>query len=289
MSVVTSCDRRKSLEAKNVFLQPTQMKKDRVGAELRSKRGNQSGSELRMTPLLVVTGFVGLTETVLGLALTKTIGNIQWVLVIFAIAFPCVIAAVFFLFLWKRNWVFFSPWEFASGDPASFVEAMRGRALEGDRLLQDVRHAMSSVLASGETISKLSMSTPGGGGPQDRERVAKILESITETAMRTIEQSAFLTVDSTPFVGESGRVSQFPYDARRPVAEFLSDVYFSLLDKIVPPFTYSALWILKDSESGTVFNDVGKTWAVRKGWRNDDRPLSEVGIRPGMKLQIHRA
>lgn len=69
-----------------------------------------------------------MTELVTGLALTKANGGVQVSLTVFAIVFPTLVAAVFFLVLWSRPYVFYPPSEFQTGVAAAdYVRAMTNR------------------------------------------------------------------------------------------------------------------------------------------------------------------
>ncbi len=93
-------------------------------------RKTEPKSGLRVTPLGIVATFVTLTETVLGLALTQVTGGVQVALTVFVIAFALLVAGAFFVILWFRPFVFYSPSEFGDVDPKSFIDAMRGKLPE---------------------------------------------------------------------------------------------------------------------------------------------------------------
>ena len=84
-----------------------------------------SNVSARITPLWVVAAFVTLTETVLGYAVTKVTGDVQIALTSFVILFALLVAGGFFLILWNRPYVFYPPSEYASIDPARFIDAIR--------------------------------------------------------------------------------------------------------------------------------------------------------------------
>jgi hypothetical protein len=86
--------------------------------------GSNSSKGGRLTPLWIVSLFVTLTETVLGTAATQTAGNIQLALTVFVLIFPVFVAGAFFLILWHRSWVFYSPNEYGTLDPAKYVEVL---------------------------------------------------------------------------------------------------------------------------------------------------------------------
>jgi hypothetical protein len=65
-----------------------------------------------LTPLWVISLFLSLTETVVGIGVIQTVGAIQIALTAFVIIFPLLIAVGFFLILWNRPYVFYSPSEY---------------------------------------------------------------------------------------------------------------------------------------------------------------------------------
>src|SRR5262245_53470986 len=89
---------------------------------------HRSGSRT-MTPLGIIAIFVGLAQTVAGLAAIQTVGGVQIAFTSFALAFPVLIAAAFFAMLWMRPVNFYSPKEFGPEvDVARYAEAMRQQA-----------------------------------------------------------------------------------------------------------------------------------------------------------------
>jgi hypothetical protein len=82
--------------------------------------------ERRLTPLWIISLFVGLTEAVLAAAVTQTTGGVQIALAGFVMFFPLLIATAFFTVLWNRPWVFYAPSEYGAIDPVLFVETLAG-------------------------------------------------------------------------------------------------------------------------------------------------------------------
>jgi hypothetical protein len=80
--------------------------------------------ERRLTPLWIISLFVGLTEAVLAVALVRVTGSIQVALTAFVIVFPLLIATAFFVILWNRPWVFYAPTEYGGTDPTQFVQTL---------------------------------------------------------------------------------------------------------------------------------------------------------------------
>lgn len=79
-----------------------------------------------LTPLWIISLFVGLTETVLGVAVIHVTGGIQIALTAFVIIFPSLTAIAFFVILWDRPWVFYSPKEYGGTDLSQFVLTIAG-------------------------------------------------------------------------------------------------------------------------------------------------------------------
>lgn len=246
---------------------------------------NENSSRRPLTPLWIIALFVSLTETIVGLAVTRSSGAVQLSLTIFSIAFPALVAGAFFLILWHRPHVFYSPSEFQGRDVAQYVDAMlRRRPAEGTQMYDMIRESVQSALASQETVDLLTKSlTPGAAN--SKAKVVKALESIAATTVQKIDDSNFLVVDLTP-LGEP-RQPRFAYVPRQQVNHFLDTVYFAIneISQVVPPYTYEDLWTLRDHKTGKVFKDIGRDWARSKGLKEDTRLLSEVGIFPGMLLE----
>lgn len=79
----------------------------------------------KISPLWVVAAFVTLTEVTLGVAITQVTGGVQVALTVFVMLFASVIAGAFFMILWHRPYVFYSPSDFDGTTPKDFIEAMR--------------------------------------------------------------------------------------------------------------------------------------------------------------------
>ena len=76
-----------------------------------------------LTPLWIISLFISLTETVVGITILKTTGGIQVALVVFAVAFPVLIAFGFFALLWFKPYTFYPPGEFSDVDVEKYVGA----------------------------------------------------------------------------------------------------------------------------------------------------------------------
>ena len=78
-----------------------------------------------MTPLGIIALFLSVSETVAGITTALTEGALQIAFGTFAITFPLIIAASFFVLLWKKNHVLYPPSEFGNDTTVGeFVDAM---------------------------------------------------------------------------------------------------------------------------------------------------------------------
>ena len=91
----------------------------------------RSTSTVRIiTPLWIISLFISLTETVVGVAAVRASGVVQVLFTVFAIAFPILVACAFFWILWHRPWVFYTPQQYSqTGDARTFIDALRSRSL----------------------------------------------------------------------------------------------------------------------------------------------------------------
>ena len=92
-----------------------------------------------MTPLLVISLFVILTEVIAGIAATQMKDDLQVVLVWFVIIFSSCVAIMFFVLLWFKAWMFYPPSEYANVDVQRYVEALRGGPISIVRETKDVQ------------------------------------------------------------------------------------------------------------------------------------------------------
>lgn len=102
-------------------------------------RNAVKASNGKITPLWIVAAFVTLTESVLGIALTQVTNGVQIALTAFVIIFALFVSSMFFLILWSRPYVFYSPAEYGGIDPKGFIDAMRGKI--PDQLVHQISEA----------------------------------------------------------------------------------------------------------------------------------------------------
>ena len=111
-----------------------------------------------ITPLGIVAAFVTLTESVLGIALTQVSGGVQIALTVFVIVFALLVAFAFFLILWFRPFVFYSPSEFGDHNPKEFIDAFSNfpkRVKEQIDIVEKIESSPTDQIAQFKLINSL--------------------------------------------------------------------------------------------------------------------------------------
>lgn len=241
-----------------------------------------------ITPLWIIALFVSLTEVILGIATTQTTGGVQIALTVFVIFFPLLIAGGFFLILWNKPYVFYPPKEFGDQtDVQKYVEAMQQNrtAQDENKLYSDIQRTIQTTLLSKDIIASLTTTVSANASQKVKDEVEIILKNAAEKTLEKIKEKSFLEVDTRPLIKEFGAILNMPYSEYPTIKDFLDVVFFHITIE-VPPYTYGETWLLKDVESGKIYDDIGLKWAKRFGIKADVRSLKEVGILPGMKLEV---
>jgi hypothetical protein len=265
---------------------------------------------LNITPLWVIGLFVSLTETVLGVGVLQTSGSIQIALTAFVLVFPLLIAGMFFAILWWRPYVLYPPTEYGlETDVASYVRAMQQRPIDENTLYSSIQETIRATMTSGDVVGELSRVLPSRTLESKQAQVVDVLSLAADKAVEQIRESNFLAIDSRPLLGEEqGKVWQVAYENFSSVSELLDDVWSWLYrhTERMPAYEYGISWALRDSETGQVFKDAGEMWATNQfakklgrrvdltaartwaGTIPDTRTLREIGITPGMSLEVVR-
>lgn len=94
------------------------------------------------------------------------------------------------------------------------------------------------------------------------------------------EQLIFLTVDARPLLGQAGSVWRTPYKHYESFSALIDDVRTAVVARTVAP--QRQVWTLRDQTSGVVYHEL-ETAPIKTA---DQRSLREVGILPGMTLEL---
>ncbi len=269
--------------------------------------GTMAESNLRhlpkgpLTPLWIIALFVSLVETVLGIGVMQTTGWVQGALTIFVMIFPLLIAGGFFGILWFKPYVLYPPSEFSQQDVSAYVKAMQQRGTEDVEIYKIVTEAVREALVSNELITMLQKNET----TVSRVEVSEILSKAAEIAVEEVREKTFVTVkyseeirnydsridEATP----DSLVEQIPVTSSTTVARFLSIVAGGTSAVAVRTGTYKEQWILRNEETGHLLEHIGilsEKLLVASGTimteavQLDTRTLQEVGVKPGMALEV---
>lgn len=228
-----------------------------------------------LSPFWMIAIFISFSETVLGIDVIQTRGSIQIALTIFAISFPTIVCTLFFLILWKRPQVLYTPSEFEGKVGVDdYARAMHytPTASISEEAISSIEKRLGSLLDGQLT-----------GVDDSKEKAALILKETADAVRKSVVQ-----IDSRSFFGKDGKVWEEPFRPTKQMDELLNALFFEMRSLSLPIFSYGKIWALKDTATERVFVPAGSQWADLNGEECDSRSLSEVGIEGGMKLEVIR-
>ncbi|GLZ39271.1 hypothetical protein [Actinokineospora sp. NBRC 105648] len=225
-----------------------------------------------MNPLWVIAAFLGVAEVTVGIVATQSEGWIQGLLAVFSVAFPVGIAVAFFLILWFRPYVLYAPNDYPDGTRvADFVDAVSvARASRLRSLDAVVQTTIEEVLRD---------RLPGSAIEESVQAALDIAHESIEKALVFVETGPLREDSPLP---KGIAVPAFPHTS---VQEFLDELWLGLAS-VVPAFSYGEKWELVSAHTGQPLPDMGWQWAERQGKKGDDRQLSAIGIKPGIRLRV---
>jgi hypothetical protein len=251
-----------------------------------AERGAADSRGSILSPLGVISLFLSFSEVVLGYAVTRTDGWIQGALTAFVILFPIGICIAFFRILWVKPFVFYPPSEFGPDtDVTEYVEAMSAASRPkpvADTIKAKIEQALRPE-ELGSMIAPLVITSPDRDHAKSVRELLDLVRGRVEDSVKT----AFVRIDSTPRLGPTGPIWDEAYEPDLPVFAFLDSIWRHLQPH-VGPFTYSVEWVLRDVAGNRILRDLGRPWARPRGLREDERRLSQVGIRPGTTMEVVR-
>jgi hypothetical protein len=127
----------------------------------------------------------------------------------------------------------------------------------------------------------------------DREILDEVLQLVRSTsAMHTRYESNYISaghieIDTRPIFGDAGKVSRVSFFPDKTVSDFLDDIYL-LLNKqeTVRSYAYGDVWLLKNSRTGQVFDNIGIEYCKSKGEYRDDTPIYILEIEDSDRLLV---
>lgn len=140
------------------------------------KTGPPTKSRQPLTPLWVISLFISLTETVLGMAVTKTTGGVQLMLAVFVIVFPVLIASAFFLLLWFRPHHLYAPSDYSTSPGVrEYVEAV-----------------LQSKMVDSDTSAKALLEFWKPNGTINRSNQKKLRDWLNSNGLKDISATLFI-------------------------------------------------------------------------------------------------
>lgn len=218
--------------------------------------------------IVLVYGFASLT-----LGVTSKLESAERVpLVWFLVVFPFAVLILFGWLVSKYHEHLYSPGDYRSDDGFHKSKKLSDRRVAELTAEQD--HLKARIK---ETI----LETPSMNDA-DRTRWQKVADQV----IADVDRSSNITVDASTFLADPLAVYTFPIAAFECLGDLTNEVYFKLSSKI-RPFQYGHTWVLRNKETNSVVKTLRMLVNAPPGKPlNDSRPLSEVGILPGMTLVV---
>lgn len=156
-------------------------------------------------------------------------------------------------------------------------------------MADDLRETVAAKLAQDLNLKDETGEVDGDGDSENQRRVDAAFDDAFDEAVEDYRESALVEIDPSPLAGRPCTPQLLFCDEKQMVSEFLENVWQGFAKEIrIPRFKYGYLWVLRDKETGQVFSDMGRLWAKQFRHDFDHRPMSETGIRPGMRLEAIR-
>jgi hypothetical protein len=203
------------------------------------------------SPIGVIGAFAALVEVALILATIFVDGNARWALIIFAAGVFIYVSTWFFWILSTKNWVLYPPREYGGETGvATYVEAMKIPIYRRQGVETNGAGAGALVIYNGP-------------------RMPNSLGMLLDCSHSMTVQDCLMRIAET----------MFPEITEEEDPTGMALYYLN----------YGTSWILRDSNSDQVFDNLGPRWAWKQsGDPYDNRQLVESGLRSGMNIEAHR-
>jgi hypothetical protein len=156
-------------------------------------------------------------------------------------------------------------------------------------MVNDVRETLVARLAEDPRLTEATGEADRSASSENQRRVEAALDDAVDEAVEDLRESALVEIDPSPLLGRPCARQWLPYDEQQIVSEFLENIWQGFAKETgIPRFKYGYLWVLRDKQTGQPLYDMGRIWAKQFRHDFDHRPLSETGIRPGMRLEAIR-
>jgi hypothetical protein len=228
--------------------------------------GGDAGSPLRIIAL-----FILLSQAAVSAAAIGTSGTTQFMLAVFAVAFPIVVLAVFVWLLLRHPGNLYAPSQYtAETNIEDFVSVLTRQQRASQVVLE---RAVSDAVVSG-VVQK---------SPVEATVIAEdVRQHVADAFSQSVADSSVTVVRRN--IRADASAATIPIDSDTTVQDLLDSIYYSLVPA-VGPFTYNVEWVLA-LPNHDLLPDLGSAWADKQGQRHDERPIADVGIEPGMTLTV---
>ena len=186
-----------------------------------SEQRHEKPKRFLATPLGIIGGFLSITEVALAVVAGLTSGSIQWLIALFAVLFPFAVAALFFLILWKRNYVLYPPEAYKRPSVNDFVNAMRSG------VSTDLYGSVQSAVRDGvqELLGTQLKSQTFEKTLSKQVANSDLVDDATDRIMKRVTEEAFVAVEFDERLFVLGPLPVYlPYDASATTAQFLSAI-----------------------------------------------------------------
>lgn len=225
-------------------------------------------------PLWIISLFLVLTEVTVGVSATQATGWIAELFAVFSVAFPTVIAVLFFIVIWGRPYVLYAPQDFSKQTSVEAYVSAINSARSGQ---------MKAVETAVRTAISTNIETLADGNLTAEERHAAVnaaVESATHTfAELTIEVN--LEAIDEDFRSRSP-ISLFIDPETTTVGDVLTQIDLAIA-RYVEPGSYGRIWTLRDQRTGRPF-PAGSAQNGGVDPVDETRLLREVDVDPGARL-----
>jgi hypothetical protein len=113
------------------------------------------------------------------------------------------------------------------------------------------------------------------------------ISSLIVLLVGSVPDKELLTIDMR-LNGAGTKVINYQYAYLTTVHDLLESIWRGIAPHL-SAYNYGQDWILRDLSSGHILREIGPQWAkLNLGQQRDNRTLREIGIKPGMKLEVIR-
>lgn len=240
----------------------------------------ETARELSRNPLGIIALFIvliyGFAALVVGSS-SELQPNERYPLIWFMVVFPVIVLAVFGWLVSCHYEKLYAPRDYNSDD--GFLKALQDRKESRPALKELDRQIVEKVKS---VLTSDSLLKNAGSQLALKDTLLQAAETITSE----IRSSSFITVDARSFTGSDEDVYEYPASAFASLNDFTDEIYFQISNH-VRPFEYGHSWVIKNSKTGEIIKNARMITGTKPGIPlKDGRALSEVGIKPGMILEV---